>query len=217
MTKLKTPDNVAKTQEKGILFVVSGPSGAGKGTICGLLMQKIDNLSVSISATTRAPRQGEVDGVSYFFLERSEFERKIERDEFLEWAKVYNNYYGTPKDFVEGQLNAGKDVILEIDVQGASKIKRCCPDGVYIFIFPPSIKELKNRIIKRGSETIESIRERMKYASQELKLASSYDYIVLNDELEKAVAQLKSIIIAERCRANRNLELIRKVERGKLL
>ena len=203
--------------KKGLLLVLSGPSGAGKGTVCRALLKNDASLRLSVSATTRPPRPGEVDSVDYFFLDNEVFNKMIKDGDLLEYAEVYNNYYGTPKDFVEGQLNAGKDVILEIDVQGASKIKRCCPDGVYIFIFPPSIKELKNRIIKRGSETIESIRERMKYASQELKLASSYDYIVLNDELEKAVAQLKSIIIAERCRANRNLELIRKVERGKLL
>jgi guanylate kinase len=205
-----------KRGDKGILFVVSGPSGAGKGTLCGLLLQRMDNLCLSISATTRAPRQGEIDGISYFFIKHDEFEQKIQRHEFLEWAKVYNNYYGTPKDFVERQLSSGKDVILEIDVQGAAKVKESCPDGIFIFIFPPCIEELKNRIIKRGTETEKSLRQRILCARQELKAAANYDYIVLNDELEDAAMQLQAIVIAERCRVTRKSELFHKIGRGNL-
>lgn len=147
--------------KKGILIVISGPSGAGKGTICKELLKK-HNLHLSISATTRTPREGEVHGENYFFLSREEFLNKVEENDFIEYAEVYGNLYGTPKSGVQQMLDDGKDVILEIDIQGALKVKDNVSDGVFIFILPPSMEELKQRIIKRGSETPESLMTRFK-------------------------------------------------------
>jgi len=201
--------------EQGILIVVSGPSGAGKGSLCNILLNSVENISMSISATTRPPRAQEVDGVDYFFMDEKEFKDKIKNNEFLEWAKIYNNYYATPKDFVNKQINNGKDVILEIDIQGAAQVKKNCPSGVFIFILPPNIEELRKRIIKRGSETQSSIDLRMKSAKEEIEESSSYDYVILNDDLEKAALKLKSIILAERCKVSRNQKLLQMIRGGK--
>lgn len=184
---------------KGQLLVVSGPSGAGKGTICKALIEK-NPIWISTSCTTRKPRVGEVDGVNYFFIEREEFLKKIDQDEFLEYAEVYGNFYGTPRSEVLRLLDEGKDVILEIDIQGALKIKSSYPEGVFIFIMPPSMEELRNRITNRGSETPESLKTRLEAAYDEISFASKYDYAVVNDEVDKAVKKIESIIIAEKCR-----------------
>lgn len=184
---------------KGQLLVVSGPSGAGKGTICKALIEK-NPIWISTSCTTRKPRAGEVEGVNYFFIEKEEFLKRIDNDEFLEYAEVYGNFYGTPRSEVLRLLEEGKDVILEIDIQGALKIKSSYPEGVFIFIMPPSMEELRNRITNRGSETPESLKTRMEAAYDEISFASKYDYAVVNDEVETAVKKIESIIVAEKCR-----------------
>lgn len=194
--------------EKGLLIVVSGPSGVGKGTLCNALVKNVDNLFISISATTRLPRAGEVNGVNYIFMNRENFEEKIEEGQFLEWAKVYNNYYGTPKEFVIEKLRKGKDVILEIDIQGAAQVKKSCPDGVFVFIAPPSLEELRKRIISRGTDDEESINLRLKSAKEEMRASFDYDYVIINDDLNKAVLKLQSVILAERCKILRNKDKI---------
>jgi len=181
---------------KGQLLVVSGPSGAGKGTICKALIDK-NPIWISTSCTTRKPRAGEVEGLNYFFTEREDFLKRIDKDDFLEYAEVYGNFYGTPKSEVLKMLDEGKDVILEIDIQGALKIKSAYPEGIFIFIMPPSMEELRNRITNRGSETPESLKTRMEAAYDEISFASKYDYAVVNDEVEYAVKKIESIIIAE--------------------
>ena len=188
--------------KKGNLIVISGPSGAGKGTICKALLEREDNLYISVSATTRSPRKGEVDGVNYYFLTQEEFKKKVDNNEFLEWAEVHGNYYGTPKFNVEEMINEGKNIILEIDVQGALNVKKNCEDGVFIFILPPSMEELKRRIIARGSETPESLIKRFKTAYEEINYISNYNYAVVNDDLEEAVKKVQNILYAEDCRVS---------------
>ncbi|MGL4774413.1 MAG: guanylate kinase [Clostridium sp.] len=189
--------------KRGILIVISGPSGAGKGTICKALLQEEENLFISVSATTRDPRKGEVDGVNYYFVTKDEFVKKVEQGEFLEHAEVYGNYYGTPKWKVEEMLASGKNVILEIDIQGALNVKKNSKEGVFIFILPPSMEELKQRIINRGSETQESLMRRFKSAYQEINYISKYNYAVVNDEVPLAVKKIQSILAAEKCRVDR--------------
>lgn len=186
---------------------MSGPSGAGKGTICKeLLRRRGDNITVSVSATTRAPRDGEVDGKNYFFLEKSKFECMIDEDEFLEYAQVYDNFYGTPKKFVMDELVAGRNVLLEIDIQGAMQVREKYPEGVFVFVLPPSMKELRSRIIGRGSETAESLEKRFSSAFSEIDFIKKYDYYVINDKVEKATDTLISIIDAESHRVVENIE-----------
>jgi guanylate kinase len=191
------------TNNKGLLIVVSGPSGAGKGTICKALLEKHDDLFISVSATTRQPRVGEVDGVNYHFTTKEDFLKRVEQKDFLEYAEVYGNYYGTPKSKVEEMLESGKNVILEIDIQGALKVKENFKEGVFIFILPPSMEELKQRIIKRGSETPESLMRRFKSAYQEINYISKYNYAVVNDIVDVAVSKIEGIITAEKCRVDR--------------
>jgi len=199
-------------KKQGLLIVISGPSGAGKGTICKALIEKEKDLKLSISATTRQPRAGEVDGKNYFFKSEEEFKRMIEEDAFLEWAKVYDHYYGTPKEFVLKNLEEGNDVVLEIDIQGALKVKEKFPEGVFIFILPPSMEELKNRIKKRGTESEEEIIKRFKSAYEELNYVSKYNYVVINDDVDRAVEKIRAIIIAEKCRVDRNKDLYLKIK-----
>jgi guanylate kinase len=193
---------------RGLLIVISGPSGAGKGTICKELLDRNDDLYISVSATTRNPRDGEIDGVNYYFIDRSEFMKKIEADDFLEYAEVYGNFYGTPKSKVEEMLLSGKNVILEIDIQGALKVKENSKEGIFVFILPPSMEELKQRIIKRGSETTESLMTRFKSAYQEINYVSKYNYAVVNDQVEEAVKKIEAILTAEKCRVDRIKENI---------
>ncbi|MDU5109425.1 MAG: guanylate kinase [Clostridium sp.] len=188
---------------RGVLIVISGPSGAGKGTICKALLEKHKNIYLSVSATTRHPRDGEVEGVNYYFLTKEDFEEKVRNNGFLEYANVHGNFYGTPKVNVEKMLEDGKDVILEIDIQGALQVKENFKEGVFIFILPPSMEELKQRIIKRGSETEESLMTRFKNAYKEINYVSKYNYAVVNDTLEVAVAKVEGIITAEKCRVDR--------------
>lgn len=185
---------------KGLLLVVSGPSGAGKGTICKALLARNPQIQISVSATTRNPRAGEVDGINYHFIARDTFEARIAEDGFIEHARVYDNYYGTPKANVMAALEAGEDMLLEIDIQGAMQVRERMPDGIYVFILPPSMSELKNRIIKRGSETEESLNKRFASAYQEIDFIKKYDYYIINDDLENAVTTLESIIRAEKHR-----------------
>jgi guanylate kinase len=185
---------------KGLLLVVSGPSGAGKGTICKELLERNPAINISVSATTRNPRHGEVDGVNYHFLTKEQFEERIEDNGFIEHAKVYDNYYGTPKANVLEVLDRGEDILLEIDIQGAMQVRERMPEGIYVFILPPSMSELKNRIIKRGSETEESLNKRFSSAYQEIDFIKKYDYYIINDNLERAVTTLESIIRAEKHR-----------------
>ena len=196
----------------GLLVVISGPSGSGKGTICKKLIEEINNLKVSVSATTRKPRVGEIEGKNYFFIDEENFLDKIKNEEFLEYASVYGNYYGTPKKAVLKELENGNDIILEIDIQGALKVKENYPKGVFIFILPPSLEELKNRIEGRGTDSKEVIRRRLKCAYDELNYAFQYDYVVLNDEVESAVDKIKEIISAEKNKATRNQALIKKIK-----
>lgn len=195
-------DKGFKDNSKGLLLVISGPSGAGKGTICKELLNKND-FWLSVSATTRSPREGEIDSVNYYFLDKANFIERINQEDFLEYAEVYGNFYGTPKSKVLEKLEEGKDVILEIDIQGALKVKEAYPEGVFIFILPPSMDELKNRIIKRGSETPESLMTRFKAAYKEINYLSKYNYAVVNDQVETAVQKIESIIIAEKCSVER--------------
>lgn len=194
--------------KRGLLLVISGPSGAGKGTICKALVEKHKELYVSVSATTRQPRVGEIDGVNYHFTTKEQFIERIEQNDFLEYAEVYGNYYGTPKSKVEEMLSKGIDVILEIDIQGALKVKENFEEGVFIFILPPSMEELKQRIIKRGSETPESLMTRFKSAYQELNYVSKYNYAVVNDEVHLAAKKIEGIVAAEKCRVDRIKETI---------
>ncbi|MDY3973166.1 guanylate kinase [uncultured Veillonella sp.] len=194
--------------DRGILIVLSGPSGAGKGTICAALRKEMPNLVYSVSMTTRAPRVGEEEGISYFFRSKEEFQQLIEDDAFLEYAKVYDNYYGTPKQHVMNLLSEGKSVILEIDIQGAMQVKERFSEAVFIYIVPPSLDILSNRLRDRGTDATDVINKRLSKASSELALAHRYDYIVVNDELDEAVEKVASILRAETCRIKRNKEKI---------
>ncbi len=182
----------------GILFVLSGPSGVGKGTVLDKLLEDYHDVKYSISATTRAPRAGEVDGEDYFFKTTEQFQKIEAENGFIESALVHNNYYGTPKEYVDQTLAKGEDIILEIDIQGARQVRKAYPDAIYIFLVPPSLEELGNRLDRRGSETPESKKIRLGNAQLELKEVHKYDYEILNDELERTVKRLKEIISKEK-------------------
>lgn len=192
----------------GLLIVLSGPSGVGKDTLCAALRQRRTDLRYSISTTTRPRRSGEEDGSDYFFRTEQQFLQMIERDELLEWAQYAGHYYGTPYEFVRQQLEEGHDVLLEIEVQGALKVREKFPEGVFIFLLPPNLEELRSRIEKRGTETPEAIDIRMATAIEEIGLLTHYDYAVVNDEIDQALAQIEAIVTAENCRQHRKLPLI---------
>lgn len=195
-------------QQSGILFVLSGPSGAGKGTICQELLRQIPNLQYSVSATTRKPRLGENNGINYWFKEKDEFEEMIKNDLLLEYAEVYGNYYGTPKEQVLKVLKSGKNVVLEIDPQGAMQVKAKFPEGVFIYILPPSLDELAARITKRGTDSKDSIKKRLAAATEEIQYALKYDYVVVNDKVETAVDSIATIISAEKFNSKRRKKII---------
>ncbi|GGA21814.1 guanylate kinase [Paenibacillus physcomitrellae] len=188
---------------KGLLIVLSGPSGVGKGTVCKELRQRMPELVYSVSATTRQPRVGEEHGVNYFFKTHEQFQEMIANDQLLEHARYVDNYYGTPRDFVEQTINSGKDIILEIEVQGALKVKEKFPEGVFVFLLPPSMEELKDRIVGRGTENQATIDHRLSVAVDEMGLLEYYDYAVVNDQIDLACKRIESIIVAEHCKVHK--------------
>ena len=200
-------------KEKGILIVVSGFSGSGKGTIMKEMMRQYDNYALSISATTRNPRPGEEDGREYFFKTVEEFEKMIAKDELIEYARYVNNYYGTPRAYVEEQLEAGKDVILEIEIQGALKVKEKFPDTLLLFVTPPTAVELRNRLVGRGTETMDVIEGRLARAVTESEGMEKYDYLIINDELDACVEEVHRIIQGEHRRSFRNREFIEHMQK----
>ena len=198
--------------EKGILIVVSGFSGSGKGTLMKELLTRYpDTYALSISATTRSPREGEVDGREYFFVSKDEFEKMIAKGELIEYAKYVENYYGTPRDYVEKKLDEGKDVILEIEIQGALKVKEKMPETLLIFVTPPSAEELKRRLVGRGTETMDVIESRLARAFEEAKGMPEYDYILVNDQLEECVDHMHEIIQSQHNKAENCRDFIEKI------
>lgn len=197
-----------KHRKRGELIIISGPTCAGKGTIIKELLKRHEEMTLSISYTSRPMRGKEIDGVDYYFVSREEFEEKIKKNDFLEYAKVrYGEYFGTPKKEIEETLESGKDVILEIDVQGAKQVKDLFPETILIFILAPSFEELKRRIKERGLENNEQIIDRFKTAYKEINEINKYNYVIVNDEVEKAILKIESILIAEKCRADRIEEI----------
>lgn len=196
-----------------MLVIISGFSGAGKGTVTKNLVKRYDQYALSISATSRAPRPGEREGIDYFFKTKEEFEKMIREDAFIEYAMYVGNYYGTPKDYVFGQLEAGKDVILEIEVQGALQVKAKMPDAVTVFMTTPSASVLKERLFGRGTETDELIADRLARARVEAELINKYDYIVVNNDLEECIAGLHQLIQSQHCRASQNIEFMADIKK----
>ena len=192
-----------KSKQHGLLIVISAPSGAGKGTIINKMLEKNNNLWLSVSETSRPMRANDIDGITYHFCTKEEFEEKIKDDYFLEYALYANNYYGTPKKYIQEHLSKGQDVILEIEIQGAMQIKKLIPEALFIFIMPPSLNELKKRLVGRGTDTKGKILERFKIAYQEMNDVTKYNYVVVNDAIDVAADKILSIIKAERCRVDR--------------
>lgn len=190
-------------KEKGLLIVLSGPSGVGKGTVRKKLFDQSTNLQYSISVTTRTPREGEVDGTDYFFRSREQFEDMIANNKLLEWAEYVGNYYGTPVDYVNEQLESGKDVFLEIEVKGALQVRKSFPEGVFIFLVPPTLSELRNRIVGRGTESEDIVDNRMEVAKSEMEMMDLYDYVVENDHVDLACERIKAIATSEHFRRER--------------
>jgi len=193
--------------KKGLLILVSGASGTGKGTVCKKLLSEMPEMYYSISATTRQPRDGETDGVEYFFITVDDFKKKIAEGKFLEYAEVYGNFYGTPLYKIEENLNSGRNVLLEIDTQGALKVMEKIPEGVFIFLLPPSLEELLSRIKKRGTEDEETLKRRFDSAKSEIEVGKKYQYAVVNDTVDAAVEKIKSIITAESLKVERQVEV----------
>jgi guanylate kinase len=197
--------------KKGLLLIISGPSGVGKNTICQGLCERIPGFHYSVSLTTRPPRPGEKDGIDYYFVDEEYFLKLRDEHALLEWAEVYGYYYGTPSRRVEEERDKGLDVILEIDPQGARKIRENLQEGIYVFLLPPSLKDLWERIQKRGTDSPESMRLRFAAACRELEEAREYDYVVINEQIAGAVKYLEAIIIAEKCRSGRSLGTIERL------
>lgn len=197
--------------DKGVLTIISGFSGVGKGTLVAKLMEKYDNYALSVSATTRGMREGEEHGKSYFFMNVSEFEDKIQKNQFLEYAKYVNNYYGTPKQYVEDMLERGKDVLLEIEIQGARQVKRMMPEAVSIFVMPPDAQTLRERLTGRNTEAEEVINERLRRATVEAEGIEEYDYVLVNDSLQESMEKLHSIIQSSHHQSYRNIDFIKKI------
>ena len=205
---------MSESNKKGALLVVSGFSGAGKGTVMKELLSKYDSYALSISMTTRTPRVGEENGREYFFVDTATFEEKIKENKVIEYAKYCDNYYGTPREYVEDQLAKGKDVILEIEIQGALKVKEMFPDTILVFIMPPNAAELKRRLVSRGTETPEVIEQRMNRAVEEARHMEKYDYIVINDDVDTCVEELHGIVNVVHKEAIRNKEKIKEMKKG---
>jgi guanylate kinase len=197
-------DGLQAMKKKGKLFIISAPSGSGKTTLCEKLVGSLNDLTRSISMTTRSPRQGERDGVDYIFIGRKEFLKRKEKGEFLEWAKVFGEYYGTPQKYIARIVNKGHDVILNIDVRGAMKIKKLKLKSAFIFVLPPSLAQLKERLKARSTDSSGEIRKRLDIAKKEMEFINKYDYVVVNKVLDAALENLRSIIIAERCKTERS-------------
>ena len=197
-----------KTRNMGTLIVISAPSGAGKGTVINKLLDKNDNLWLSVSATSRIPRDNDIEGKTYYFYSKEEFEEKIKEGYFLEYALYAGNYHGTPKEFIGSKLDNGIDVILEIEIQGAMQIKELVPEALFIFIMPPTLEELKRRLVGRNTDSKDKIIERFKIAYKEINEVSKYNYVVVNDEVDNAVSKIEAIIKAEKCRVDRIEEVL---------
>ena len=198
-------------QTKGVLVVVSGFSGAGKGTVMKALLEKYDNYALSVSATTRNPRPGEENGREYFFLTESQFEDMIRNDELIEYARYVDHYYGTPRKYVEDKMAAGKDVILEIEIQGALKVKKRFPDALLLFVTPPSAEELRRRLVGRGTETLEVINARLARAAEEASGMEAYDYLLINDDLDRCVEEMHQLIQLQHRKTSYHLDFLSKM------
>ncbi len=209
--ELQSEPQVNGASSQGTLFVVSSPSGGGKGTLIRQVLEVVPNLSYSVSYTTRAPRPGEVDGREYFFVDRKIFEEMISGGEFLEWARVHENLYGTARRQIVEETASGVDIVLEVDVQGAASVRQLVMDSVSIFILPPSYEVLRQRLLARGTDTAEELEVRLRNAPDELNQYPAFDYVIINDEVDRAARQLASIIYAERARCMRQESLIREV------
>ena len=205
-----------KTKKQGLLIVLSGPSGSGKNTVCDMAKEVMPNIWESVSMTSRKPRKGEVDGKDYYFVSEEEFEKNIEEGKMLEHAKFAGNYYGTPRESVQKQLDAGKDVLLVIEIQGALQIKEKIPQALFVFLLPPSMKELKRRLRMRKTETEEKLMERFETAYKEINELPKYNYVIVNDKADEAARKLEAIINAEKCRVDRIEEVFLDTDEEKL-